>query len=65
MAADDEWMSEAELSELTGLGVKRLQNLRSERRLFPFSNPPGTKVNVYERAAIHKLFEESRVEVRP
>lgn len=65
MAADDDWMSEAELSELTGLGIRRLQNLRSERRIFPFSNPPGTKVNVYERSAIHKLFEESRVEVRP
>lgn len=62
---DDEWMSEAELSELTGLGIRRLQNLRSERRIFPFSNPPGTNVNVYERAAIHKLFEDSRVEVRP
>lgn len=57
-------MSETELSELTGLSVKRLQNLRSERRLFPFSNPPGTKVNVYERAEIHRIFNESRVDVR-
>lgn len=64
MATDDQWMSEEELSALTGLSVKRLQNLRSERRLFPFSNPPGTNVNVYEREAIHKIFKESQVEVQ-
>lgn len=65
MIHDDEWMSEEELAALTGKSVKTLQNLRSERRLFPFSNPPGTKINVYEREAIRKIFRESRVEVRP
>lgn len=65
MSVDEEWMSEAELAELTGKSVKTLQNLRAERRIFPFSNPPGTKINVYERAAIRRLFEQSRVEVRP
>lgn len=65
MSVDEEWMSEAELAELTGKSVKTLQNLRAERRIFPFSNPPGTKINVYERKAIRRLFEQSRVEVRP
>lgn len=65
MSVDDKWMSEAELAELTGKSIKTLQNLRAERRIFPFSNPSGTKINVYERKAIHKLFEQSRVEVRP
>ena len=65
MSVDDKWMSEAELAELTGKSIKTLQNLRANRRLFPFSNPEGTKINVYEREAIHKIFEQSRVEVRP
>ncbi|RZT66785.1 hypothetical protein [Leucobacter luti] len=65
MSVDEKWMSEAELAELTGKTIKTLQNLRAERRLFPFSNPPRTNINVYERELIHKVFESSRVEVRP
>lgn len=63
--SDAKWMSEKELSALTGLSIKTLQNYRSAKKLFPFSNPAGTNINVYERAEIYRILELSRVQVRP
>lgn len=63
MSADGEWMSARELSELTGLSLDTLANLRSARKRFPYYKPG--KFPLYKRAEIFRIVEASRVEVRP
>jgi hypothetical protein len=59
----EKWMLPEELSELTGLSVNRLMNLRYKRERFPFHKIPGTRVVLYDRAEVESIIRESRVEV--
>lgn len=52
-----------ELSELTGLTLKRLTDLRYHRKVFPFHKIPGTRVVLYNRAEVNRIINEGRVEV--
>lgn len=61
----DKWMLPEELSELTGMTLNRLMNLRYKRQLFPFHKVPGSRVVLYERAEVERIIKDSRVEVRP
>lgn len=58
----DKWMLPEELSELTGLSLNRLMNLRYRRRLFPFHKIPGSRVVLYDRAEVERIIREARVE---
>lgn len=59
------WLTPEDLSKMTGISTKRLANLRSERRQFPFYRLEGSRAPVYKKEEIDRLLEANRVEVRP
>ncbi|WP_336658944.1 hypothetical protein [Leucobacter sp. USHLN153] len=60
-----EWMTPDDLAKLTGLDLKSLANLRSDRRRFPFYRIEGSRKPLYKRDEIDAILEAARVNVRP
>jgi len=62
MATD--WMTPAELAQLTGKSPKRLAQYRSDRVGLPFHKIPETSIILYDRAEFDELVRSCRVETR-
>ncbi len=59
-----DWISLRKVSEMTGLPVDHLKELRYEKRVFPFYKPTQRTV-LYDRSEVEQVIAATRRNVRP
>ena len=55
------WITEEQLSAMTGISISRLRNQRSERIIFPHYPIEGTRAVVYDKAEVDAKIAAGRI----